>query len=171
MARERLDRDPDSARELLDKAHAASKEAITEMRQVARGIHPPVLTDRGLDAALSALAARSPVPVQVRVDVPGAAVADDRGDRLLLRLGGADQRRQALAGHRRPGRRPGSPATGWRSTSATTASAAPTRRRHRPARPAATACAPSTAGALDSPAGGPTVLTVTLPMRTDGGPP
>jgi signal transduction histidine kinase len=40
------------------------------MRQVARGIHPPVLTDRGLDAALSALAARSPVPVQVQVDVP-----------------------------------------------------------------------------------------------------
>jgi signal transduction histidine kinase len=40
------------------------------MRQVARGIHPPVLTDRGLDAALSALAARSPVPVQVKVDVP-----------------------------------------------------------------------------------------------------
>ena len=43
---------------------SASKEAITEMRQVARGIHPPVLTDRGLDAALSALAARSPVPVR-----------------------------------------------------------------------------------------------------------
>jgi signal transduction histidine kinase len=70
MARERLSRDPDGARELLDKAHAASKEAITEMRQVARGIHPPVLTDRGLDAALSALAARSPVPVEVHVDVP-----------------------------------------------------------------------------------------------------
>jgi signal transduction histidine kinase len=70
MARERLDRDPDGARELLDKAHVAAKEAITEMRHVARGIHPPVLTDRGLDAALSALAARSPVPVQVSFDVP-----------------------------------------------------------------------------------------------------
>jgi signal transduction histidine kinase len=70
MARERLDRDPEGARALLDQAHAASKEAITEMRQVARGIHPPVLTDRGLDAALSALAARSPVPVAVRVDLP-----------------------------------------------------------------------------------------------------
>jgi signal transduction histidine kinase len=69
MARERLERDPSGARELLDKAHAASKEAITEMRQVARGIHPPVLTDRGLDAALSALAARSPVPVTIRVDL------------------------------------------------------------------------------------------------------
>jgi signal transduction histidine kinase len=70
MARERLDRDPDGARALLDKAHAGAKEAITEMRQVARGIHPPVLTDRGLDAALSALAARSPVPVQVQVQLP-----------------------------------------------------------------------------------------------------
>jgi signal transduction histidine kinase len=70
MAQERIERDPASARELLDKAHAASKEAITEMRMVARGIHPPVLTDRGLDAALSALAARSPVPVTVDVSLP-----------------------------------------------------------------------------------------------------
>jgi signal transduction histidine kinase len=70
MAQERIDRDPAGARDLLDKAHAASKEAITEMRMVARGIHPPVLTDRGLDAALSALAARSPVPVSVSVDLP-----------------------------------------------------------------------------------------------------
>jgi len=69
MARERLDRDPEAARELMDKAHVAAKEAITEMRQVARGIHPPVLTDRGLDAALSALAARSPVPVRLNVGV------------------------------------------------------------------------------------------------------
>ncbi|HEX2808076.1 MAG TPA: histidine kinase, partial [Kineosporiaceae bacterium] len=67
MAKAKLADDPESARELLDKAHAASKEAIIEMRQVARGIHPPVLTDRGLDAALSALAARSPVPVTMRV--------------------------------------------------------------------------------------------------------
>ena len=70
MARARLDTDMEGARALLDKAHAASKEAITEMRQVARGIHPPVLTDRGLDAALSALAARSPVPVDVTVRLP-----------------------------------------------------------------------------------------------------
>ena len=70
MARTRLDSDVEGARDLLDKAHAATKEAITEMRQVARGIHPPVLTDRGLDAALSALAARSPVPVDVGVRLP-----------------------------------------------------------------------------------------------------
>ena len=70
LARERLDQDPARARELLDHAHAAAKQAITEMRQVARGIHPPVLTDRGLDAALSALAAGVPVPVHVTVDLP-----------------------------------------------------------------------------------------------------
>jgi signal transduction histidine kinase len=74
MAREKLGTDPDGAAELLEKAHRASKEAITEMRQVARGIHPPILTDRGLDAALSALAARSPVPVAVRVE-PGSRPA------------------------------------------------------------------------------------------------
>lgn len=67
MAREKLGRGPEDVRELVDKAHAGAKEAIVEMRQVARGIHPPVLTDRGLDAALSALAARSPVPVSVHV--------------------------------------------------------------------------------------------------------
>jgi signal transduction histidine kinase len=70
MAQAKLDDDPQAARQLLAKAHAAAKEAIVEMRQVARGIHPPVLTDRGLDAALSALAARSPVPVTIRVDLP-----------------------------------------------------------------------------------------------------
>nr|WP_269326506.1 sensor histidine kinase [Kineosporia mesophila] len=70
MARERLERDPEGARDLMNKAHSAAKEAVVEMRQVARGIHPPILTDRGLDAALSALAAASPVPVSVRTDLP-----------------------------------------------------------------------------------------------------
>jgi len=70
MAQAKLEADPDSAKDLLGKAHTAAKEAIVEMRQVARGIHPPVLTDRGLDAALSALAARSPIPVHVHVDLP-----------------------------------------------------------------------------------------------------
>lgn len=67
LARERLAEDPDGAKELLDKAHAASKEAIVEMRHVARGITPPILADRGLDAAVTALAARSPVPVAVEI--------------------------------------------------------------------------------------------------------
>lgn len=69
MAKQALETDPERARELIDRAHAASKEAVTEMREVARGITPPVLSDRGLSAALSALAARSPVPVAVRVEL------------------------------------------------------------------------------------------------------
>ncbi|WP_370890174.1 sensor histidine kinase [Janibacter sp. GXQ6167] len=64
MARSALERkDTATARDLIDEAHASSKEAITEMRQVARGIIPPVLTDRGLDAAVAALADRCPIPV------------------------------------------------------------------------------------------------------------
>ena len=70
LARHRLEHDPAAADELLDEVQATAKQAMTEIRQVARGIHPPVLTDRGLDAALSALASQSPVPVQVRVDLP-----------------------------------------------------------------------------------------------------
>lgn len=70
MARARFDTDPAGARQLLDQAHREVKDSITELRQLARGIHPAVLTDRGLDAALSAVASRSPVPVtlEVRLD-------------------------------------------------------------------------------------------------------
>jgi signal transduction histidine kinase len=68
-ARQKLDDDPDGARLLLDEAHGEAKHALAELRDLARGLHPAVLTDRGLDAALSALAARCPVPVDVEVDV------------------------------------------------------------------------------------------------------
>jgi signal transduction histidine kinase len=61
--------DPEGARELVDQAHAQAKEALTELRNLVRGVHPPVLTDRGLDAALSGLAALCPIPVDVQVDV------------------------------------------------------------------------------------------------------
>jgi signal transduction histidine kinase len=68
-AKSRYDEDPDAARVLLDEAHSEAKQALVELRNLARGIHPAVLTDRGLDAALSGLAGRSPVPVTVEVDV------------------------------------------------------------------------------------------------------
>jgi signal transduction histidine kinase len=67
MALEKFDSDPDAARGLVGDAHAELQRAIAELRNLARGIHPAVLTDRGLDAALSALAARSPVPVRLDV--------------------------------------------------------------------------------------------------------
>jgi len=62
--------DPDAARKLVDQAHSQAKEALSELRNLVRGVHPPVLTERGLDAALSGLAALCPVPVEVHVDVP-----------------------------------------------------------------------------------------------------
>jgi signal transduction histidine kinase len=68
-AKEKLDTDPESAKALVGEAHEEAKRAITEVRDLARGIHPAVLTDRGLDPALSELVARSPIPVDVSVDV------------------------------------------------------------------------------------------------------
>jgi signal transduction histidine kinase len=74
MAREKLgegasEADLGRARMLVDTAHQGAKEAITELRDLARGIHPPVL-DSGLPEALSALAARSAVPVALTTSIP-----------------------------------------------------------------------------------------------------
>ena len=76
-ARERLDTDPDTGRQLVAEAHEEAKAALKEIRDLVRGIHPVILEDRGLDAALSAVVARSPVPVDLTVDIerrPPAAV-------------------------------------------------------------------------------------------------
>ncbi len=67
MAREKFDSDPEATRELIIEAHEGAKLAMAEIRNLARGIHPAVLTDRGLDAAVSSLAASSTVPVAVSV--------------------------------------------------------------------------------------------------------
>jgi signal transduction histidine kinase len=69
-AKAKFAEDVDTARLLVDQAHAQAKEALTELRNLVRGVHPPVLTDRGLDAALSGLVALCPVPVTLRVEVP-----------------------------------------------------------------------------------------------------
>jgi signal transduction histidine kinase len=68
-AKSKLDTDPEIARELIAEAHADAKLAISELRDLARGIYPSVLGDRGLDPALSALAAKCPIPVDLSVDV------------------------------------------------------------------------------------------------------
>jgi signal transduction histidine kinase len=72
MAKEKLE-DPDDVdlervRELVDEAHRGAKEAIAELRDIARGIHPPAL-DIGLEGALATLAARSAVPTELTVDL------------------------------------------------------------------------------------------------------
>ncbi|MEU7292064.1 sensor domain-containing protein [Streptomyces exfoliatus] len=70
LAKEKLAADPKAAAVLVDEAHGEVKLALRELRDLARGIHPAVLTDRGLDAALSAVASRCAVPVSVDVDLP-----------------------------------------------------------------------------------------------------
>jgi signal transduction histidine kinase len=72
MAREKLGGerlDVSQARELVDAAHRGAKEALVELRDLARGIHPPVL-DNGLGDALASLAAGSAVPVELSSDLP-----------------------------------------------------------------------------------------------------
>lgn len=70
MLQEKLGSNPQVSAEslnLLSSAHSDAKLAIGELREVARGVHPAILEDRGLDAALSSLAARCPVPVDIVV--------------------------------------------------------------------------------------------------------
>ncbi|SFB61564.1 Signal transduction histidine kinase [Amycolatopsis marina] len=76
-AKSKLDKDPEAVRALIEEAHSDAKLAVSELRDLARGIYPAVLADRGLDAALSAQAAKSPIRVDVSVEVdprPPAAV-------------------------------------------------------------------------------------------------
>jgi signal transduction histidine kinase len=70
----KLERDPQAARELLATAQADLARGLDELRELARGIHPVMLTERGLGAALDALAARAPVPVEVTT-LPGERLA------------------------------------------------------------------------------------------------
>ena len=58
------------AKDAIAAAHEEAKAALTELRNLIRGLHPAVLEDRGLDAALSGVAARMPVPVRLTVDLP-----------------------------------------------------------------------------------------------------
>lgn len=68
MAEQQLERDPERARELLGNARHKVQGSIGELRQLGRGLHPAILADRGLDAALSAVVAGAPIPISVQVD-------------------------------------------------------------------------------------------------------
>ncbi|MDN5816499.1 sensor histidine kinase [Yaniella sp.] len=70
IAKQQIDENPEQAKELVDEAHTSTKAAITELRQLTRGIYASVLDDRGLDAALSAVAGRSHIPVNLDVRLP-----------------------------------------------------------------------------------------------------
>jgi len=71
MTRTTLTDVPPEVREAIAQAHEEAKLALSELRDVVRGLHPAVLDDLGLDAALSGIAARSPVPVRMLVELPG----------------------------------------------------------------------------------------------------
>jgi signal transduction histidine kinase len=71
MAEEQFATDPEAARRTVSEARAATSAAIADLRSVVRGIHPPVLADRGLEGAIRALALDMAVPVEVIGELPG----------------------------------------------------------------------------------------------------
>jgi len=75
MAREKLGPDAGEAGRLLDRSRQELDEALEEIRELARGIHPAVLSERGLGAAVEALAHRAPLPVEVG-EVPAQRLAE-----------------------------------------------------------------------------------------------
>ncbi|MFI5569837.1 sensor histidine kinase [Streptomyces sp. NPDC051740] len=70
-----IEKDPAKARDLLARTRRSSAEALTELRELVRGIHPPVLAERGLGDAVRALALRLPVATEVNVELSGRAEA------------------------------------------------------------------------------------------------
>jgi signal transduction histidine kinase len=64
---------PEEARQVIEEAHREAKGAIEELSSLVRGLHPAVLDELGLDAALSGIAARAPLPVRLHVHVPERA--------------------------------------------------------------------------------------------------
>ncbi|MFC4912034.1 sensor histidine kinase [Actinomadura gamaensis] len=74
-ARESLSEDPGTVARLLREAHETTEEAMTELREVIRTIYPPILADRGLAGALTALGAQSPIDTALDVDDLGAVPA------------------------------------------------------------------------------------------------
>lgn len=75
LARSLLRDDPEAALALLDEARHSNLQALSELRDLVHGIHPPVLADRGLDGAVRALALECPLPVEVDVRLPGRVPA------------------------------------------------------------------------------------------------
>ena len=100
----KLESDPQAARAILSTAQEDLAAGLAELRELARGIHPAVLTERGLGPALRSLLARAPVPVEI-VESAGAAPAPQhRGGGILRGRRGGHERRQVrerLGGDRR----------------------------------------------------------------------
>ncbi|WHT15791.1 sensor domain-containing protein [Crossiella sp. CA-258035] len=71
MAEQLMAKDPQAAQELLAEARQANTQALAELRDLVRGIHPPVLADRGLAGAVQALVMANPLPTDVEIELPG----------------------------------------------------------------------------------------------------
>ncbi|MFD4244328.1 sensor histidine kinase [Streptomyces sp. NPDC058525] len=110
LAKEKLLEDPEGAAAMVDEAHGEVKLALQELRDLARGIHPAVLTDRGLDAALSSVAARCVVPVKVAVDLPARPAAAIEGIAYFV----VSELLQNVSKHAGPGAR-GASVEVWRA--------------------------------------------------------
>ncbi len=168
--------DAGDALELVDLAHSSTKEALVELRELARGIHPPAL-DNGLAVALETLAARSPLPVTV--DVDPAVEASGRlapAVESIAYFCVAELVTNAVK-HARPGC-----TCSWSARAAAAGAPAPAGARRRPGgarvvQPGSDGHRSGLAGLaervrsvdgsfeLTSPVGGPTVVTVLLPVR------
>ncbi len=105
-AQQQIDRDPQAARQTVDEALGQAREALDELRTLSRGIAPPILTDRGLAAAIAALAARSTVPVSLDVPEHGTTAPAHRADGILHHRRGPDERGQTQPGQPLLGRHP-----------------------------------------------------------------
>ncbi|GAA2048625.1 sensor histidine kinase [Nocardiopsis rhodophaea] len=75
MAEQMLTHDPHTAQQLLTEARDTTRQALTELRDLVRGIHPPVLVERGLQGAVRALAVTQHLPIDVDIDLPGRLAA------------------------------------------------------------------------------------------------
>ena len=75
LAEQVLRNDPDLALKLLAEARESSGQALTDLRHLVRGIHPPVLAERGLEGAVRAFALTLPLPVDLRIELPGLPLA------------------------------------------------------------------------------------------------
>ena len=174
-AREKLDHDDiEEGRTMVAVAHEEAKSALKEIRDLVRGIHPVILEDRGLDAALSAVVARSPIPVDARRRTsPTRPPAGRRERGVLRRQRGADERRPPRHGdegvrQHRPRRRPPRDRGARRRRRRRRAPPEDEARRgagrrvraRRPARPGRR---PRRHDVRDQPAGGPTTISVELP--------
>ena len=83
MAEQQIERDPARAKELIGNARSKVQGSIGELRQLGRGLHPAILEDRGIDAALSAVVSGSSIPISVQVD-PDLELSTDVGETVYF---------------------------------------------------------------------------------------